>query len=703
MKLNLRMDKIVSMITGSENNFQLPDRIFNAAIFLSLLLCVQSVLTNYFVNLPFELVAISLVSMLFYIIVYWFSRFRNPPLKFIWPVAIYLPIFVSYVWIHNGGSTGATHPFLPLIPLCFLPFFAAKGRTILTICYCTVSGLLLTFEYLYPDQIGGYPSADSRFYDILISTICTQIVMVFIVSLYISENHGLAQKFDAMRKKSEQRFGDMADSVPAIICEVALDSTIEYINREGIEFSGYRQEEVYSSGFLKKVIHSQDWDRFIYNLNNIMSGGTNVASEYRLIMSDGSERIVFGRSVPRYNKGSIDGYRAYLLDITEQKQLEMRYLAAQKMEAIGTLAGGIAHDFNNILSGILGYTHLAEITLHDIDKAKKNIKLVGESAQRAAELVSQILTISRKSQYSKKPLPLYVIVKEVLRLIHSTIPSNIEIREVLNTEAKIMADATQIYQVIMNLCTNASHAMGDGGGILIVRLDEIEITENEIRQGLSLFPGKYLKLEITDTGPGIDPEIKEKIFDPYFTTKKIGKGTGLGLAVVDSIIKKHNGFIELKTILGAGTTFQTYLPAFDKQSLPDDSEKKEEGQSTGTERIMLVDDETAILGSLKAILNRWGYVVSTFENGESALQEFKENPDQFDLIITDMTMPRMTGDKLSREALKIRTQIPIIICTGYHESFTKEDAYKAGIKKYVQKPVTGLGLLKIIREVLDRK
>jgi len=403
-------------------------------------------------------------------------------------------------------------------------------------------------------------------------------------------------------------------------------------------------------------------------------------------------------------KGNLIQIRGFLLDVTEQKKLENQLMQAQKMEAVGTLAGGIAHDFNNILAGIFGYAQLAEIHIDQPSKAKEYIAQLVKSGQRAAALIRQILTFSRQSEFKKQPLSVYPLLKEALKLIRSSIPSNIAIKENISSRAMIIADATQIHQVIMNLCTNAYQAMGDTGGSLTVGLHDVEISEQESFPDLKILTGKYIKLEVIDTGHGIDKKTMAKIFDPYFTTKETGKGTGLGLAVVDGIVKKQNGFIKSYSRVGHGSKFQVFWPIAAHNKTKGDAAVKHKTDSfTGTENIMLVDDEADILKTLQIFLERKGYQTSVFNNGASALQSFMETPHQFDLIVTDMSMPHMSGDTLSSKILNIRKDMPIILCTGYSETFSRAQARRMGIRRYVQKPITGETLAGLIREVLDKK
>ena len=289
-----------------------------------------------------------------------------------------------------------------------------------------------------------------------------------------------------------------------------------------------------------------------------------------------------------------------------------------------------------------GYAQLVEMTLNEPDQARNNLKLLVKGAQRASDLVQQILTFSRQTEHKKNPLKLFIIVKESVKFLRSSIPATIEIQENITSRAMVLADPTEIHQVVINLCTNAYHAMRDSGGILFVALNDVEITPQSHPVAGSVIPGHYLKLEVRDTGHGMDTKIMEKIFNPYFTTHKKGRGTGLGLAIVDRIIKNHNGFIKTDSKVGRGSTFQVFWPVIEQKENYNLSEKKGE-LPKGTEQIMLVDDETDILDTSQAVLERIGYKVAIFKNGLSALQAFIKRPNFFDLIVTDMTMPGKIG------------------------------------------------------------
>ncbi len=457
-------------------------------------------------------------------------------------------------------------------------------------------------------------------------------------------------------------------------------------------------------------VHPEDREMVKSALSKlIQSRKSSLDMEYRIIRPDGSERNVFQHAVAgKGQRGRIELIYGTIQDITETKRaakdklkLESRLNQSDKMRAIGTLAGGIAHDFNNILSAILGYAQLAKLDVQNPENAQKDITQIENAAQRASLLVKQILTFSRQSEDTLHPMGLYLVVKEAMNLLRSSIPANIEIIQKIQSKASILADPTKIHQVIMNLCTNAYHAMGDGGGVLTVELNEIDISEEKSVPELNMNPGKYVRLLISDTGHGMDRDTMGKIFDPFFTTKGVGQGTGLGLSVVDGIVKSGGGFMKVYSEVGSGTTFQIFWPAIQPDKRLDDSKMKA-GLVMGSERIMLIEDEKDILEALEKILVRQGYMVTPFTDGVSALNAFKANPDEFDLVITDMTMPKMKGDALSAELLKIRKELPIILCSGYYGNLDEDITQTLGIKKSIQKPIIGQELSVMIREIFDK-
>ncbi len=388
-------------------------------------------------------------------------------------------------------------------------------------------------------------------------------------------------------------------------------------------------------------------------------------------------------------------------DMTRQKEIEQQLVQAQKMEAVGTMAGGIAHDFNNILSAIFGYTDLAEMHTKDNPKVVADLHSVQRAARRAQELVKQILTFSRQEEHEKRPLKVALVVEEALKLIRSSVPTTIMIQKNIVSQATAVADATQIHQIVINLCTNAHHAMRERGGVLVVSLTEIEIVSGDQIVEVDLALGKYLRLEVSDTGTGMDEQVRKKIFEPYFTSKGVGVGTGLGLAIVHGIVKNHHGQIHVYSEPGHGSTFNVYLPIVEKISAEVTSVVEKETIKGGCERILFVDDEKALTKMADEIFSSYGYTVDTFNDSELALENFVDQPEIYDLIVTDMTMPVITGAALAQKMMAVKPDLPVILCSGYSEIINREKSLALGIRQYWQKPVVMSKLLKSVRDILD--
>jgi signal transduction histidine kinase/CheY-like chemotaxis protein len=350
-----------------------------------------------------------------------------------------------------------------------------------------------------------------------------------------------------------------------------------------------------------------------------------------------------------------------------------------KIQAIGTLAGGIAHDFNNILFPIVGYTELTMDEVSEDSVAHNNLGEILKAANRAKDLVQQILTFSRQSDQERRPVKVQNIITETLRLLRASIPASIEIVHKIQDDCgPVMGDATQIHQVIMNLCTNAYQAMQDKGGKLEVILTEIDIGYEEMTDKIGMQPGKHLRLLVKDEGCGMEASVLDRIFEPYYTTKEQGKGTGLGLSVIHGIVKNHRGDINVKSIPGKGTIFQVYLPLIENLEHAAELEPTN-GAAKGEERILLVDDEEQIVAMERQMLENLGYRVTARTDSQEALKVFAEHPHNFDLVITDMTMPYLTGDQLAQKMLDIEPNIPVILCTGFNEIITEEKALASKI------------------------
>ncbi len=387
----------------------------------------------------------------------------------------------------------------------------------------------------------------------------------------------------------------------------------------------------------------------------------------------------------------------------QQKKLEEQLHRAQKLESLGTLAGGIAHDFNNILTPILGYAELAAAAMTDDCPIKEDIQQIVQGAMRAKELVKQILDYSRPGKGELVELNLSALTREALGLIKASLPASITIKHRLDASSMIYAEPTKVHQVIMNLCTNAMHAMRAAGGELSLSTEEVLISPEDARLSSSgLIAGEFIKLEISDTGHGMERHILERIFDPYFTTRKPGEGTGLGLSVVHSIIQNHGGFINCYSEPGSGTVFRVYFPLLKSGLLFAESEEKGI-LATGNEHILVVDDEEVITALVAKTLQNLGYIVTTSNDPLAALETFERNPGRFSLLISDVTMPGINGAELVRQIRKLCPTLPIILCSGFSDLINEEKARALGVNRYLMKPIIRRDLATAVRTCLDEK
>ena len=502
-------------------------------------------------------------------------------------------------------------------------------------------------------------------------------------------------------RESEEKFRSLSENAPDIIYTLGVEGSFTYVNPAWEEIVGYGRDETLGKYFVDFMEEKDSGDHA--KLFKVIRDGNKIvrSATITLINKDGSPRLFNFSGAPNLNlAGEITGMVGLLKDITEHRKTEAQLRQAQKMEAIGTLAGGIAHDFNNILMAIIGHADLAKMKLPGDSEVIYNLNQVKSAGERAKRLIQQILAFSRMGEQQRIALSITPLIKEALKFLKSTLPTSIEIRDYLEADPGIIeADATQIHQIVMNFCTNAEHAMREEGGTLHVKLIRVEVDRQTALQHHELHTGPHVRLTVTDTGCGMEPETLEHIFDPYFTTKEVGEGTGLGLSVVHGIVNTHGGAITVKSAPAKGTTFHVYFPIIEKEEKL--QERSEGPLPTGNERILFVDDEQVIVYIGEKTLGQLGYDVVTKANGVDALELFRADPDRFDLVITDMTMPRMTGDQFARELIKLRPDIPIILCTGFNPKISKEQAGKIGIKAFVMKPLVRRDMANIVRKVLD--
>ncbi len=514
------------------------------------------------------------------------------------------------------------------------------------------------------------------------------------------------QAEEALRQ-NEQLLRNVLELLPVGVWIADKEGVITYGNPAGHRiWAGYRyvgieQFAEYKGWWLNtgKKIEPEEWAV----ARAIRKGETSLNEEIEIECFDGSHKFILNSAVPlRNEKNEISGAFIINHDITERRQAEQRIRQIQKMEALGTLAGGIAHDFNNILMPIVINTELA---LLDVKKgllpSASYMELVKEAATRGQGLVKQIITFSRQREQPRQLVDINPVINEALKFLRASISKNIEIRSSIEVEpAVVLADPTQIHQVLMNLCSNAAFAMRGKEGTLRVSLTRVEIDPEGASRQVDVKPGPYLRLTVSDTGHGMDPEVKNRAFDPFFTTKKPGEGTGMGLAVVHGIIKNHEGTITLESEVGKGTTVHVFLPWVQAQEPQKDVSA--EPIPTGKERILLIDDEEIQVRTLQHMLERLGYRVIAKTRAPEALETFRTQPDAFDLVITDQTMPELSGANLAKEILQIRPDMPVILYTGYSETLAEDEARSIGIRDFALKPLTVRDMAERIRRALKK-
>jgi signal transduction histidine kinase/ActR/RegA family two-component response regulator len=389
--------------------------------------------------------------------------------------------------------------------------------------------------------------------------------------------------------------------------------------------------------------------------------------------------------------------------LEKEKLIEQKVAESERLQSIGTLAGGIAHDFNNILGAIMGYTELARMDCDGLSKQHANLTKVLEASIRARDLIQQILAFSRQSEIESCPVQVKMVVKEALKLLRASLPKSITMQEDISCSSVIMGDSTQIHQVVMNLCTNAGQAMKDKqNGVLSVSLEDVPPGSLPGKTGPPMPPGAYVRLRVADTGEGMLPHVVERIFEPFFTTKQKGQGTGMGLSVVHGIVKSHGGDIQVHTIPGQGTIFEVYFPVIRQNRTSGKTRKVLEKVPRGTEHILLVDDDIMLLDVAKRSLNTLGYHVTIETGSREAIKKFNFHPEEYDLVITDMTMPEMNGDEMAQKMKAVRPDIPFVICTGYSSDMSVEIAHKKGFSAFLMKPVQLRELAQVVRAVLDK-
>jgi len=529
------------------------------------------------------------------------------------------------------------------------------------------------------------------------------------VSTHLKLQH-YQKQLKAQAFSSEERFRLTFENAAVGIAHARMDGSFLIVNNCFCTILGYEEKE-FDNLNLQDLVAPDEQEEMFAAFQALFNGQTaTIFREKAFVRKDTT--TIWCKATVSLARTSQPGeeYAIMVLeDINERveaekkrKIMEGQLRQAQRLEAIGTLASGIAHDFNNILGVIIGYTDLAIRELPDDSPAREDLKSVKTAADRARDLVQHIFTSCRQVEQGKNPIRIDFIVKEALELLKASLPAFIRIQTRIEKCCPVMADPTQIHQVVMNLCTNAFHAMEEKGGTLTVSLEMESVFPEAMDQTCSLTPGQYNLLTISDTGSGIKPHLLERIFEPYFTTKSMNKGTGLGLSVVHGIVKNHGGEIFAFSEEGRGATFQVYLPCIEERTASDVNDEDGGEIRGGNEHLLIVDDDVLYLEMMTDLLRSLGYEVTAAGNGEQALYMLRKTPDLFDCLLTDMTMPGINGAQLACKVLEMVPDLPIIMFTGFSEAINCEQAAKMGIKAFLMKPVILSRLAATLRSILDR-
>ncbi|WP_447968223.1 ATP-binding protein [Nitrospira sp. M1] len=520
-----------------------------------------------------------------------------------------------------------------------------------------------------------------------------------------TQNESLRQTQEDL-EESRQQYVNLFESAPIGYFILDQYGKVQKVNNKGAELLGYSRNYLIGKPLLPYLTQSTR-RAFSGHLSSISEVATSASAEVECVHSSGRVVHATVESVLIDEQQGMRRFQTALLDITKRKHAEEMLLRTErrlrhthKMEAIGTLAGGIAHDFNNILMGILGYTEMVQGKLPAASPLRSNLSEVLVAGFRARDLVKQILMFSRQAETEKQAVIMNSLIQEALHLLRATLPSTIHIRTSLKAQSTcVYGDPTELHQVLINLCTNAEYAMRKTGGFLDINMREAEVSLEWARQHPPLKPGAHLYLTISDTGSGMSREVQERIFDPFFTTKDIGEGTGMGLAMVHGIIATHNGMIQVEKTGPHGTTIAVYLPIHVDAPVPVFQPLPSMPRKNG--RILFVDDEVALVRMGEELLQQLGYDVVACGSGAEALMVMKENPDHFDTVVTDQTMPRLTGEALAKQLLVLRPDLPIILMTGFSHVMTPDKAKKMGIFAYLMKPLVIAELDHVIQEALS--
>lgn len=679
----------------------LEQRLFIYSMFLGMLTGFSALIVDLSIKLGGFVVPVTLMAGIAFAVLWLLARSGVSYTLLVHPATFILITVLSFEWFLNDGSRGGVPLYLLLCPFITLVFSRGMGRVITVSVYIATSAFLLGIEFVNPDLFRKYASADQRLIDVSVTFfLCMLIACAFILVIHNGYRRAI-EKSNEEKRESEARFFETADMLPVVICETAPDLSISFINKAGATLTGYAVDEFSRRRTVLDLLHPEDRVRAKNDLDRILSGERLSPQEYRLVRRDGTPLWILMQSDHVCKESAVTALRMCMIDVTEKKMLEEQYRQAQKMESIGFLAGGMAHDFNNILSVIMGYAFLVRKDSNGVNqKLYERAAAILNAGDRAAELVKKLLAFSRQGNFEVKPLNMHDLINEVEALLSHSIDKRITIAKNFNAPSPVVTgDQVLLQSALLNLAINARDAMSDGGALAFSTAVTAIEAGHTAKSGFSVAPGLYLAVAVEDTGVGMDENTKAHLFEPFFSTKAPGKGTGLGLASVFGTVRRHNGFIEVLSIKGSGTTMTMYLPLC-KEDVRPAGRSSIDGEPSGPLHILVIDDEDMICSFVKEFLEGEGYRATVFTDAARAMEWYRSNYGAVDCTIIDMNMPGLDGSQCFTAMRKINPKARAIFATGFAVGETATLVRMQGINGFIQKPFALDGLIETISRVM---
>jgi two-component system, cell cycle sensor histidine kinase and response regulator CckA len=701
-----RLSAFITFVIGPPERFPLEHRLFNATVITIILINLVAFIQNSIIGLPVATMVLAIFGLSVYCLFYAVSRFKGYYRMNVWPVMLITIVLLAVTWLFNEGSAGGTHIFLSVAPLLFILLVDSRLLSVFLLLYIGVTAGLLTAEHLNPSFVCGRLPRPVHFIDLLSATIQIQLVIGITVVWAVKEYRNMLGRVEHLRRKSEERFSEVADQVPAVICESDVSQKMTYANRMAFQLTGYTPADLERGIHADDVIHPKDIEKMREGIGRLLAGQETQPKEYRIICKDGTEKVFLTKAEAMHSEGKISGFRSYMIDVTEKKALEEHLRQSQKMESIGQLAGGIAHDFNNILTGILTSARFIEQEAASIDR--KDLAALAEpivaASTRAAELIKNLLVFSRRKTYHNEPVDLRKTVGDAITILTHAIDKKIEIvQKVEPRPFVIRGDQALIESAVINLVLNARDAMPDGGR-LTIEISRAAADASFLRAHPDLTAGgrDYAAVSVSDTGSGFSDEAKKHLFEPFFSTKEQGSGTGLGLASVFGVVKGHDGSIDVASSKEMGTTITMYFPLSDGPGTSRDLTRQAspEPEKGGGETILVIDDEEIILRTVEMTLKRQGFSVTAIRDPAAAVDYYRANASRVTCVILDVIMPKMNGMDCYSRLRAINPSVKVAMTTGYTSDRVFEEFIALNNLPVVPKPFDAPVLIGAIRRLM---